>query len=361
MGKEMFDQTSVLSLSTPKVQAEGQNIISVEIPLYTPMDDTCSEQTLKKMELIFHYLHSRLLHQSDEENHERGRRNERDFGLCGPVADRSIKDIVYDDTSILHRCIHMLATGEFLDSPYEGALWDNQRSLTFAASDIIRNASTKSSRGTLKTIVGRQLVAMRAAQSLFKILNKFGVAPSHQHHRLKSIKQGEELMRFGVRDTDPHDLHLLLYDNIGFRRGGRNVGWEQFTAMQVVRIPKKRLQEWGIYPCTIGAGNEDGGGDGTPVASKERKDWMEERENVSFEEVMAPTNDDVECLAKNILKCVDLLLSLEHEEKLPSFDDARRLVENSRSVNWPDKIVFQDALGGRDGALGTVTSIHEIP
>jgi len=34
---------------------------------------------------------------------------------------------------------------------------------------------------------------------------------------------------------DPHDLWLLLYDNIGFKV---LKGYEQYTAMQWVRIPK---------------------------------------------------------------------------------------------------------------------------
>ena len=47
---------------------------------------------------------------------------------------------------------------------------------------------------------------------------------------------------------DPHDLWLVLYDNIGFRRCGSKPGWDQFIALQLVRIPKEVLKNWGLYP-----------------------------------------------------------------------------------------------------------------
>ena len=47
------------------------------------------------------------------------------------------------------------------------------------------------------------------------------------------------------------NLLMILYDNIGFRRrGGKTtgVGYDQFTALQIVEIEKEDLINWGIYP-----------------------------------------------------------------------------------------------------------------
>ena len=44
---------------------------------------------------------------------------------------------------------------------------------------------------------------------------------------------------------------MMLYNNIGFRkRGGKTmgVGYDQFTALQIVEIKKEDLIKWGIYP-----------------------------------------------------------------------------------------------------------------
>ena len=44
---------------------------------------------------------------------------------------------------------------------------------------------------------------------------------------------------------------MMLYDNIGFRRrGGKTcgVGYDQFTALQIIEIKKEDLMKWGVYP-----------------------------------------------------------------------------------------------------------------
>ena len=46
------------------------------------------------------------------------------------------------------------------------------------------------------------------------------------------------------------DLFIILYNSIGFRsRGGKkSVGYNQYTALQVICVLEEHLQEWGVYP-----------------------------------------------------------------------------------------------------------------
>ena len=48
-----------------------------------------------------------------------------------------------------------------------------------------------------------------------------------------------------------YDLFLILFHNLGFRvHGGKNnkIGYEQYTALEIVNVPKELLIEWGVCP-----------------------------------------------------------------------------------------------------------------
>ena len=132
-----------------------------------------------------------------------------------------------------------------------GVLWCNQKATVFAAADLIRNLTTKKKEGVLNTLVGHQLLAYTIPQPLHRILNKFGVCLSRQYNRTSEIRASHEALTESIVSNilDPHDLWMILYDNIGFRRCGSQPGWEQFVALQLLRIPRKDLQTWGIYPA----------------------------------------------------------------------------------------------------------------
>ena len=156
--------------------------------------------------------------------------------------------------------------------------WKNLLATTFAATDIIQTAKSKTI-GPLKKILSNQLVSSGASKALWKVLNLFGLAPSQEFQRLDDAKESVQRLREGIPDLDPHDLLLILYDNIGFRKLGSKPGYEQYTALQIIRVAKEKLVEWGVYP------KEDDVIEN--CASRERINWENARDHVSFEDVMS--------------------------------------------------------------------------
>jgi hypothetical protein len=57
--------------------------------------------------------------------------------------------------------------------------WKNLLATTFAATDIIQTAKSKTI-GPLKKILSNQLVSSGASKALWKVLNLFGLAPSQE-------------------------------------------------------------------------------------------------------------------------------------------------------------------------------------
>jgi len=97
-----------------------------------------------------------------------------------------------------------------------------------------------------------------------------------------------------------------------------------------VCIPKQELRAWTIYP-EEGAANND-------CASRDRKEWSDERAAASYDGVMGADDADFDNLAKTVLDPIDLLLKLEVEGELPTYDQVRRLIANTKIVNWPTTI-----------------------
>jgi hypothetical protein len=171
--KEIREKTDVLSMTIPIIKKEDEDASSEGL-LRTfslemvgdefDLNDHGSERQKSQIERIFLMLHPSLL------------------GSFRTESLKSLDEIVLDDYSILHRCIHALATGHTLQSSrvMNGARWANQRASTFAASDIIRNAAAHTT-GVLKKLIGNQLAANPISQSLNKILNKIGIATSKRH------------------------------------------------------------------------------------------------------------------------------------------------------------------------------------
>ena len=266
---------------------------------------------------------------------------------------KNIDDIVDSDTSILFRCMYALATGGTLKNSFIGNLGNNERASAFAATDIIRNLATKTNKGVLKSLMTFMLQTHSISHALNKILNKFGVCPSHQSVRIKDIRSCDSALLNGMMDTqvDSHDLWLLLYDNIGFRICGSQPGWLQYVAMQLLRIPKETLQKWDIYP-------DPARQDQVLKSWENGKCWKEVREDVNYEEIFGTNEKDV---AEVILKTVETLIGLEVEGCLPSYDDCYQLAKQGRSFNWPTGIPRESGEttvvakeGGSDFATATV-------
>ena len=172
---------------------------------------------------IFRLLHKPLVKKYDEGDDD-----------LNALVDPSIPLIMKEKTSsLLHRCVHALATQEKLhEEKSSSTAFRAQRASTFAATDIIRNTKTRRV-GRFQTFISKQLVAYGAHQSLWKVLNRFNLSISLETNRRKSIIDVSRGLKGGIKDLDLHAIFLLLYDNIGFRV---QTGYDQYTMMQWVRV-----------------------------------------------------------------------------------------------------------------------------
>ena len=328
MNEELRKEVSILSLVVPtkNINSPSTTISTEMIGYGKGIDESCSEEAKAKLEKIFQFLHTKLL--SDFNHNLNGYEQ---FGAT--YGGHNLDEIVSSDTSTLFRCIYSLATGKIMSDSKTGVLWMNQKASAFAASDIIRNLATKRNSGALKTLLGHQLLAYTIPQALHKLLNKFGICPSHQYNRIIDICQGNDVLLRGILDEmiDPHDLWLLLYDNIGFRRRGSQPGWDQFIALQLVRITKYDLMRWGIYrdplnPTRVLKSWDDG------------LKWEEVRGDTSYEDIFGTGDEDVSNLASMILTPIETLIEMEIKKELPTLDECRRLAELGRNFSWPTSI-----------------------
>ena len=104
----------------------------------------------------------------------------------------------------------------------------------------------------LKDFVSQQLMANCASHALYRVLNQIGVSSSNETVRVDAINDSKNKILAGYPlEGKKYDLFLILFDNLGSRvRGGKNlkVGYEQYTALELVNIPKTSLIKWGVYP-----------------------------------------------------------------------------------------------------------------
>ena len=128
-------------------------------------------------------------------------------------------------------------------------------------------------------------------------MSKLGIAPSQDFIRLGEDSSGLDKLHKGFR-CSCHDLILILYDNLGFRKKGSVPGFEQFTAIQLATLPKELLQLWGIYPTP----------DNPHTLSRVRKCWEDERANVSFDDIMGIKEEDNNQLAKSIISGIETII-----------------------------------------------------
>ena len=123
-------------------------------------NDLCNNQTDNHLISIFQLLHKPLV--------------KYDEGDCelDALMDPSIPlDMKAKDCSLLHRCIHALATQELIyEEPNGSTAFRTLRASTFAATDIIRFTKSRAA-GKFQKYITRHLVAYGADQSLWKVLN----------------------------------------------------------------------------------------------------------------------------------------------------------------------------------------------
>jgi hypothetical protein len=234
-----------LTLSIVDKKKDNLKVISSELFTDTKEADENSEEEKNKLETIFSLFNPMLVQASREQ-----------FYISAPSTNQSypsLHDIARSDTTLLFRCLHALATGNKKNeyATAASALTQNLSSLIFACSDMLRHAKDRK-QSPLKEFMGKQLLVNGAPQALYKTLNRLGISTCNETVRLDSkLKMNNQFSTGFSFAHKQFNLFMVLYDNVGFRRrGGKKggVGYDQYTALQIIDIEKKYLIKWGVYP-----------------------------------------------------------------------------------------------------------------
>ena len=247
---DLMINTCTLSVTAGIKDTSSVLCIAAELKGNENGDDNWDEDTKKNVEQIFQVLHPFFV-ASGTTNDTLPEQTSRVCDDYFSANDESLAEIATIDSekSILHRCFYAVGKGELASSIKNDTVkWKNLLCQTFTpASDLIRNMAHGTS-GKLKRNVAGQLIACGASKALWKVLTRLGVAPSQEFIRVGETQRGMNNITNGLT-KDPHDLIMVvLYDNIGFRRKrkGSTPNFEQFTAIEPLRVTKEMLQEWGI-------------------------------------------------------------------------------------------------------------------
>ena len=334
LGYDMRVNAVVLAATYPEIIGDNSMMrtgrvktLSVVMPSSSfDVDDTLSDSEKSKIEAIFRLLHTQIIGDLNDQVLN-------GIEQFGTPTGKTVDEVITEESSILRRCIHALATGSRLEDSIQknGPSFESQRGASFAASDIIRSLQQPRI-GALKTIIGGQLVASPIPRGFQRILNKFGIAPSNQHNRIKELRASFETLQQSLGDEiDPHDLWMILYDNIGFRKCGNRPGWWQFVALQLLCVKRDELKSKGFYDIAH-APRDDG------------KIWDNVKSTVSFQEVLGTHDADINSLAKTVLTPIDVLLDMESKGQLPTTKECFDLCK-ADSFEWPFSVT--DTLGKR--------------
>ena len=329
--------------------------------------DTATDKNAKEsLVSIFQLLHPILVLSSRDQFNQKYN-SLQSSGMIGQGSgDTEHCDTLFEmavaDDSCLSRCIFALATGKIPVSEAAHLMQRKKMIESWAIVDMIRNHSERSGRGALKDFIGKQLMVNCAPQALYRTLNYTGISTSNATVRLDSLKDSNAKILAGYSfEGKKYDLFLILFDNLGFRvRGGKDnkVGYEQYTALEIVNISKKQLIEWGVYP------NAKTNAPGksmmisivyfiqmfaylsflsnslilTSGASRERKDWKyaKRNEESSFEIVATPNMNDYNLLGESILEFIEVVMDFESSGKFPSIDMAKELLNDKEKMKYFD-------------------------
>ena len=253
---------ATLSLSMTKTDNKGNKTLqAVSAKLNTTnLDSTTNETDKKKITTIFQLLHSILVSSSKKEFH----RNYNESFFCDNGNEQLFSMSILD-TTCLFQCMYALSTGKVPPIPSKVIeLKSTEKKKihiqVFTIAEMIRNQcilskkkdNWRGERGVLKHFLGKQLMVNCAPQALYRILCQIGVSTTNETVRVDAIQDCKKKILKGYPlDGKKYDMFLLLFDNLGFRvRGGKDnkIGYEQYTALEIVNISKESLIEWGVYP-----------------------------------------------------------------------------------------------------------------
>ena len=233
-----------LTLSIVDKKRDILKVISSELFTDTKEAEEQSEEEKSKLETIFSLFNPILVQASRDQ-----------FYIAAPSNQSypSLHDIAMSDKTLLYRCLYALATGRKKNqhATAASAASHNLSSLIFACSDMLRHAKDRN-QSPLKEFMGKQLLVNGAPQALYKTLNRLGISTCNETVRLDSkLKMNNQFSTGFLFSQKKFNLFMVLYDNVGFRRrGGKKggVGYDQYTALQIIDIEKEHLIKWGVYP-----------------------------------------------------------------------------------------------------------------
>lgn len=312
---------------------EKDEIINVGCALNT---DTCVEWSgdqMREVEALGMKLHS-LLIEGDKESRTR-RYDPLAYPTCNALTELSLAD-----KSPLRLFVHALAYGDRLENlDKDSTLWDKIPKTSFAATEIIRHLRSDKP-GAIKDILGAQLLAQDVPNSVFDILNDFGLACSKDV--MMKADDGYVTMKLesGLENIvdDRYALVITYYDNMGFKQRAVRVGYKQYTKQIHVVVSREELIALGIYRDPTKPLEEQ------KYLDQTRKSWLTERGTYGFKEVCGLNGADNNCLAGAVMMSIGSLLKAKHDGKLPTFDQSTEMLE-SLSIQWPDTI--PDTYGAR--------------
>ena len=253
---------ATLSLSMIKTDNKGNKTLqAVSAKLNTTnLDSTTNETDKKKITTIFQLLHSILVSSSKKEFH----RNYNETFFCDNGNEQLFSMSILD-TTCLFQYMYALSTGKVPPIPSKVIeLKSTEKKKihiqVFTIAEMIRNQcilskkkdNWRGERGVLKHFLGKQRMVNCAPQALYRILCQIGISTTNETVRVDAIQDCKKKILKGYPlDGRNYDMFLLLFDNLGFRvRGGKDnkIGYEQYTALEIVNISKESLIEWGVYP-----------------------------------------------------------------------------------------------------------------
>jgi hypothetical protein len=279
------------------------------------------ENQIHLLEDICQNLHSMLI----TNDKERSRVNIDPSSMPTPEGFRAL---AINDYSPLCRMIFILGYGErlahYTPCDPEAENWKRVLTTSFAAADLIRHLRQEGSSGVVKTVTTALAKAFSIPKDFLIHLNEIGVSKSYQTIRRKGYKDfAQKLLEGSNSMGERHDHLTNLFDNVGFFQGGNadRVGYLQSTLQVIAVTPAEELVKLGIYP--------DRNKPEARVLCRERKSWEDERvkDNVGYNEVLAPKEKDHNQLASRTLSVIDELVKIVADGSMFTYEETEQMIE----------------------------------
>lgn len=261
---------AILSLTTTsRLQNNPSSVITVSAELNIKKVDQTNNQERKNLSNIFMLLHPILVQPSRNDLSIALKAEDQDFWVDGT---NNLFDLAKEDKTILFQCMYGLMTG-LSESPLQPAIGtimdadgsDNRQnapnnmkdtlSAVFTVTELIRHANPyygrrNKQRALLKEYISKQLTVNGAPNALYTIFNRLGISHCSNLVRTEAVRSFNKQLEKGYSFANKkYDLFFILFDNLGFRvRGSGRVGYDQYTALQIINVKKEKLIEWGVYP-----------------------------------------------------------------------------------------------------------------